>query len=93
MGIKKKKSKMGWFQLDDAVSNVAALLGGFAVTFGLFSYFVKERIYLSESRKFLLKVSFTAFSHILQQTYYCSRSCVSVVWYCSWAVCVKYNFS
>ena len=36
----------------EEVSVVTAVLGGFIIIFGLVSFFVKERLYLSESRKY-----------------------------------------
>jgi sodium/hydrogen antiporter len=43
---------MNFIHTDD-VSVVIAVLGGFIISFGLVSFFVKERLYLSEARKYM----------------------------------------
>jgi hypothetical protein len=37
----------------EEVSVVTSVLGGFIIIFGLVSFFVKERLYLSEARKYI----------------------------------------
>ncbi len=64
----------------DKLSVVTSILGGYIILYGLVSFFIKERLYLSEARKYMfIKIRNNKIFNITLITFICYTLVVSMI--------------